>query len=122
MAPSNTPGIASSIEGSCTVPAISADKIRENRLRRMAERQGLAVQKSRRRDPDAYDFGTYMLVDLVGNAVVASGLQSGYGMTLDDVERYLRDDQGEGKEGWLWLRLERSGWSRHECDHSVRTL
>ncbi len=97
MAPSNTPGIASSIEGSCTVPTISADKIRENRLRRMAERQGLAVQKSRRRDPRAYDFGTYMLVDPVANAVVASGLHSGYGMSLDDVERYLLRDNEEEK-------------------------
>ncbi len=78
------------------MPAANAEKIRENRLRRMAERQGLAVQKSRRRDPHAYDFGTYMLVDPASNTVVACGLQSGYGMSLDDIERYLRDDEREG--------------------------
>ena len=38
-------------------------KIRENRLRRMAERQGVKLQKSRRRDPHALDYGTYRLID-----------------------------------------------------------
>ncbi len=32
-------------------------KVRENRLRRMAERRGLTVRKSRRRDPAALDYG-----------------------------------------------------------------
>ena len=65
------------------------DKIRENRLRRAAQRQGLALTKSRRRDPRAYDYGTYMLLDTSTNAVVASGSQSGYGMNLDDIETAL---------------------------------
>ncbi len=50
----------------------------------MAERQGLAVQKSRRRDPHASDFGTYMLVD-PNRAVIVAGER----MSLDGVERYL---------------------------------
>ncbi len=33
------------------------EKVRENRLRRMAERRGLTVRKSRRRDPGALDYG-----------------------------------------------------------------
>jgi hypothetical protein len=33
------------------------DKVRENRLRRMAQRRGMQLQKSRRRDPNAIDFG-----------------------------------------------------------------
>ena len=37
------------------------EKVRENRLRRMAERQGLELRKSARRDPRAIDYGTYML-------------------------------------------------------------
>ena len=37
------------------------DKVRENRLRRMAERQGLQLVKSRRRDPRALDYGEYHL-------------------------------------------------------------
>jgi hypothetical protein len=67
----------------------NADKIRENRLRRMAERQGLQLQKSRRRDPRATEFGTYQLVDRYNDTLAARGGQNGYGMTLDEVERAL---------------------------------
>ena len=67
------------------------DKVRENRLRRMADRQGLRLEKSRRRDPSALDFGTYGIVDARTNAVVAHGgnVFNGYGLSLDDVEEYL---------------------------------
>ena len=64
-------------------------KVRENRLRRMAARQGLSLVKSRRRDPRAINFGTYMLVDISTNAVVAGDHERGYGLTLDDVEKWL---------------------------------
>ena len=61
------------------------DKVRENRLRRMAERQGLRLVKSRRRDPLAYDYGLYMFV--------AAGTDGGgdlaYNLDLDQVERSL---------------------------------
>ena len=67
------------------------DKVRENRLRRAAQRQGLTLTKSRRRDPRATDYGTYMLVDRQTNAVVASGSQSGYGLSLDDVDKALNE-------------------------------
>jgi hypothetical protein len=43
--------------------ADTAERTREQRLRRMAERQGLALVKSRRRDPFAKDYGLYWLVD-----------------------------------------------------------
>ena len=65
------------------------EKVRENRLRRAAARQELALCKSRSRDVRAIGHGTYMLVDLATNVVVASGLQSGYGLTLDEVEATL---------------------------------
>ena len=69
---------------------MSTAKVRENRLRRMADRQGLALQKCRRRDPRAFDFGTYQLIDpWLSNAVVAKHHESGYGLTLDDVEAHL---------------------------------
>jgi hypothetical protein len=67
------------------------DKIRENRLRRMAERQLLRLKKSRRRDPRAPDFGGYMLVDDRNNVVLGAS-QNAYEATLDDVEAYLTDD------------------------------
>jgi hypothetical protein len=66
------------------------DKPRENRLRRIAASQGLQLMKSRARDPQAPDFGTYMLTDPATDFVVDSGLQSGYGLSLDDVERALQ--------------------------------
>lgn len=65
------------------------DKVRQNRLRRMAERQGLALAKSRRRDPNALDFGGFMLVDGKTNAVVAGGDPVPYSLTLDEVEAWL---------------------------------
>ena len=67
-------------------------KIRENRLRRMAERQGLSVRKSRRRDPRAVDYGLYHLVDTDLNAIIAGGSPWNYSMTLDDVEEWLTSD------------------------------
>ena len=51
-------------------------KVRENRLRRKARRQGLELQKSRRRDPHALD-------------VVLMYAQRGHGLTLGDIEREL---------------------------------
>jgi hypothetical protein len=73
--------------------------VRENRLRRMAERQGMRLEKSRRRDPRALEFGTYQLVDIRMNAIVhhnsATGV--GYGLDLDDVEDWLT---GKTQEGW----------------------
>ena len=65
------------------------NRVRENRIRRVAQRQGLTLTKSRRRDVRATGFGTFMLIDEQTNAVVASGSQSGYGMDLDAVEAFL---------------------------------
>jgi hypothetical protein len=56
------------------------EKVRENRLRRMADRQGYRLLKSRRRDPLATDFGTWQLAR--GAAVTRP-------MTLDEVEERL---------------------------------
>lgn len=69
--------------------AREADKVRENRLRRMAERQGYMLQKSRRRDPRAIDYGGYMIVDPNANAIVAGGEMNGYSMSLDEVQTWL---------------------------------
>lgn len=73
-------------------------KIRENRLRSMARRQGLTLAKSRRRDPRALDYGTYCLLRVEtagghwrGRALVAGDQNTGYGMSLDDIERALTE-------------------------------
>ena len=64
-------------------------KVLENRLRRAAERQGLRLEKSRRRDTRAIDWGTYQLVDPYNNTLIAYGLQSGYGLDLSDIAEQL---------------------------------
>jgi hypothetical protein len=56
----------------------------ENRLRRMAQRRGMKLVKSRRRDVRALDYGTYMLIDINTNAVVAADLAN-----LETVEAWL---------------------------------
>jgi len=72
---------------------MNEDKIRENRMRRMAERQGFTLQKSRRRDPRALDYGTYQIIEPRRN-VVATFLEGDeFGLTLDDVEEWLTTDK-----------------------------
>lgn len=61
----------------------SGDKVREARLRRMAERQRMRLVKVRRRDPLAWDYGTYQLIDAISGDIVAHSLE------LDAVERRL---------------------------------
>jgi hypothetical protein len=61
-----------------------SERVRELRLRRMAKRQGLALHKSRRRDPRAIDYGRYWLVDVRTNVLVGPETRD-----LDDIERYL---------------------------------
>ena len=65
------------------------EKIRENRLRRMATRQGLTLRKSARRDTRALDYGMYALVDMDKNVIVAGASSGRFDFTLDDVEAYL---------------------------------
>jgi hypothetical protein len=55
-------------------------RVRENRLRRMAKRQGYKLHKSRRRDPLATDYMTYRLSK--GAAVTKP-------LTLDELEKRL---------------------------------
>ena len=86
---------------------MEVDKVRENRLRRMAHRQGYAVVKSRIRDPLAIGFGTYGIVKPNPTAdawrdvpvarwptaalpeLVAGDRRRGFGLTLDAVETWL---------------------------------
>lgn len=69
-----------------------SQKVRENRLRKMAERQKLYVQKSKRRDKRAHDFGRYRIVD-ERNVIVVGGKDIGdFTMTLDEVETYLEKE------------------------------
>jgi hypothetical protein len=49
-------------------------KVYENRLRRVADRQGYRLEKSRRRDERAITFGLYRLVDLLTGDIIGAGL------------------------------------------------
>src|SRR5438046_2634629 len=62
-------------------------KVLENRLRRVAARRGLRLEKSRRRDKNAIDYGYYCLMDTYTNDIVsrhypASGRSDVYNATL----------------------------------------
>ena len=70
-------------------PDLSSDKRREARLRRLAFGMGLAVRKSRARDPKRMDFGRYRIVNVERDYVVAGGFPYGYSLGLDDVEAVL---------------------------------
>jgi hypothetical protein len=63
-----------------------AEPARSLRLRRMAERQGLVLRKSRRRDPYALDFNQWWVIDPATNAVVAGGQ---WGMRPEEIEAFL---------------------------------
>jgi hypothetical protein len=67
----------------------SSQKVRENRVRRMAERQGLVLKKSRRRDLRAWDYGSYWLVDADRSSLV---FPDEHGASLEDIESYLTSD------------------------------
>lgn len=70
------------------------DKTRETRVRRMAERQGVAIYKSRRRDPRARDYGTYSLCWVEASYPETSwDAWVGQFRSLDEVERWLLADQ-----------------------------
>lgn len=72
------------------------DKVRENRLRAKADRMGLILRKSKRRDPDAVDFGLYALIDQQhGGAIHPEGPVSPFWLTLDEVEEWLTEKPSE---------------------------
>lgn len=64
-------------------------KAYENRLRRMADRQGLRLMKSRMRDRYAFGYGTYCLVNARTGELVFHGLPTGYGLNLGHIHRAL---------------------------------
>jgi hypothetical protein len=68
------------------------DKTRENRLRRKADRRGLRLKKSPRRDPQAMDFGLYALIDHQTGGAINPSLAGHWtcSWSLDEVETYLQ--------------------------------
>ena len=79
--------LAAGISSGMVLCMSDAQKVRENRLRRAAQRQGLMLAKSRKRDPGASDFGAYVLLDTPTSTVVAGDY--GTGNALNNAEGYL---------------------------------
>lgn len=55
------------------MPHTRPHKVRDQRLRRMAERQGLRLEKTKRKDPRAKDYGTFRLIDTDTDRVLIEG-------------------------------------------------
>lgn len=70
------------------------EKARENRLRRMADRRGYRLVKSRRRDPGALEYGGYMLIKIENNFVACGqgNAGRGYAADLDEIEAFLKGE------------------------------
>jgi len=67
----------------------TADRRREARLRRAAAEMGLALRKSRTRDPDRMDFGCYRIVQSKDGCPVAGTYPYPCSLNLDGVEEAL---------------------------------
>ncbi|HUY27324.1 MAG TPA: hypothetical protein VMV27_07870 [Candidatus Binataceae bacterium] len=85
---------------------MSSEKVRENRVRRMAHRQGLCLMRSRARDPLSLTFGGYQLISLRNGEIVLGhrgwrpamsdepeAWHRGYAATLDQVEAWLKSEK-----------------------------
>jgi hypothetical protein len=59
-------------------------KVKENRIRRMATRRGFELRRSRRRDPEAIDYGTYQLFS-------GGGTLEADRATLEQVEKIVQN-------------------------------
>ena len=64
---------------------MAEEKVRENRIRRVAARRGYELRKTRRRDPHALDYGTYTLVNIMANGAMYHFTNVG----LDEVENFF---------------------------------
>jgi hypothetical protein len=69
---------------------VDVEKVREARLRRMCDRRGFRLDKSRRRDPNAIGFGGFKVVDSRDN-VVLGHVGHEFSATLDEIETWLDD-------------------------------
>lgn len=62
-----------------------SEKNLEAKARRLAKTKGLELIKSRSRNPNAYEFGGYVLADIAGNFAVAGAYPMAFSLTLEQV-------------------------------------
>jgi hypothetical protein len=65
-------------------------RAREQRLRRLAQQQGLRLEKSRSRTPQTKGYGGYQLWNAQHTTVICGGIPFAYCATLDEIEDFLR--------------------------------
>lgn len=92
-----------------------ATKRREAQLRRMAAGMGLAVRKSRTRDPERMDYGRYRVEDVKNDCVVAGRFPYGYTLSLDDVDQVL-EELSVSREEKAWREANMPG---HGCSGGI---
>jgi hypothetical protein len=68
-------------------------KVRESRVRREADRQGLKLSKSRTRDPRALDYDLYALIDVQTGGTINPAIAQRWthSWSLDECEAYLKN-------------------------------
>jgi hypothetical protein len=103
----------------------TTDKVRENRLRRMAERQGFALHKKRRHDPRALDYGEVWLRSVAApmpegssDAWIGPFRDEGGRSALDHVEEWLTADD---EDRWRDERYVRGTQLRATCTPQRRS-
>jgi len=76
-------------------PEIRAERVRENRLRRLARKYDLRLVKSRSRNPAAIDYGLYAIIDIYTGGTINPPIAQRWicSWDLDGVEAYLTDDK-----------------------------
>lgn len=104
--PLRGPGIGHSLTNSIASGIVTGimtakEKTRENRLRRKLERMGYRLHKSRRRDPDAWDYGLYAIVDVNTNAVMHQTIaDTAFSLNLDEVAAWIEEQRrAQGASG-----------------------
>ena len=90
----------------------AAEKQREARLRRVASGMGLALRKSRARDPARMDYGCYRIESVDGAYTVAGKFPYGYSLNLEAVEEVLDELEATKEDAGLkrmWLAAHGGG-------------
>jgi len=67
----------------------SRDRVREKRVERAASAVGLRLVRSPARDPSDPSFETFAVIDPARNTLLLADEDSGYGVTLDDAEKFV---------------------------------
>lgn len=88
----NSPGMSRGKVGGMD----AKEKARENRIRGMARRRGLELQRHRARDHGHLLYGTYQLTRPDGSVAAAkdnAAFGRQYGLTLDEAEKILGEQR-----------------------------